>query len=1063
MTITAGDSTNAITVAIDSNFTGGNVACVATNSCGVSNVKFLGVSSVDGPSNISGPQTICGSATATYSTTAVSGISSYVWTVSNGMTIASGQGTNTITVSFQNTFSGGEVAVALNYGCGLSNTRKLTIGVAQTPGAITGPRALCGLGDITYDTLGNIIDTSGGIAYYSIAAVSGALSYVWTMPNGVTIISGQGTTRIGVSFDYAVFSSGTIYVQAQSACGTSPLSYVNIKRLGGNIIGLSELCNVTTTRYYLPFTTGSHFRWTVPSWMTITSGQDTSDITVNITGAPCGDTLRVDFISNCDTAENFVLTVGCSQNSKLIASSCGATVYSENALLYANAVTGATLYKFKVYDGSQTQYIERSSPTFSLSNFTGWTNGTTYTVSVAPKVGGVYLAYGCSCNVTLSSPKSQLVSSVCGTTLASLNSPLYANVVAGATKYKFEVSYGTPATVKVYETATNSITLSNVLTPVYGTSYSIRIAVKTSIAGSQTWQDYGSSCTITTPAPTATKLIPSLCGATITSLYTNIYCGTVPLATSYKFSVTDASNVERIKISNTPVFNLMQFPGGAPSYGTYTIKVAVLYNGTWQDYGASCSLTATVPTSQLVSALCGSTLTSISYPLYATTVNLATGYRFEVSTGGSIVGNYDASSNVFNLLQISGINYSTTYSIRVAPIYNGTPQAFGASCTVTTPAIVTTQLVSSTCGTTLTSLYAPLYCNSITLATGYSFEVSSGGSVIETYNSSANVFNLMQLTNGAQYSTSYSVRVAPIYNGTIQAYGLACVVTTPVLGVVKLLPSSCGVFLTSLYAPISCNAVPLATGYQLEISDGVSTQNFNSSSNTINLMQIPEGAQYGTTYTIRVAPIINGTLQPFGDYCNVTTLEVPTTQVVASRCGTTLTSLYAPIYANSITLATGYAFKVVDNATGLQVGSTYSSVKNVFNLKQISGTTKGKSYSISVAIQYNGSWLDFGPSCTVFTAANAIGKISDESIATVFTVKAYPNPFETSFNLAIESSSDDEIEVTVYDMIGRQLEARKATVSELSTQELGNNYPSGVYNIIVSQGNQVKTLRMIKR
>jgi len=321
----------------------------------------------------------------------------------------------------------------------------------------------------------------------------------------------------------------------------------------------------------------------------------------------------------------------------------------------------------------------------------------------------------------------------------------------------------------------------------------------------------------------------------------------------------------------------------------------------------------------------------------------------------------------------------------------------------------------------------------------------------------------MQLTNGAQYNTSYTVRVAPILNGTTQAFGTSCSVKTPVLGYVKLLPGSCGAFLTSLYAPISCNAVSLATEYQFEISDGVSTQNFNSSSNTINLMQLPEGAQYGTTYTIRVAPIINGTLQPFGDYCNVTTLEVPTTQVVASRCGTTLTSLNAPIYANSITLATGYAFKVIDNATGLQVGSTYSSVKNVFYLKQISGTTKGKSYSISVAIQYNGSWLDFGPSCTVFTAANAIGKISDESIAIVFTVKAYPNPFETSFNLAIESSSDDEIEVTVFDMIGRQLEARKATVSELSTQELGNNYPSGVYNIIVSQGNQVKTLRMIKR
>jgi hypothetical protein len=29
--------------------------------------------------------------------------------------------------------------------------------------------------------------------------------------------------------------------------------------------------------------------------------------------------------------------------------------------------------------------------------------------------------------------------------------------------------------------------------------------------------------------------------------------------------------------------------------------------------------------------------------------------------------------------------------------------------------------------------------------------------------------------------------------------------------------------------------------------------------------------------------------------------------------------------------------------------------------------------------------------------------------------------------------------------------------------ELGNNYPSGVYNVIVTQGEDVKTLRVIKR
>ena len=125
------------------------------------------------------------------------------------------------------------------------------------------------------------------------------------------------------------------------------------------------------------------------------------------------------------------------------------------------------------------------------------------------------------------------------------------------------------------------------------------------------------------------------------------------------------------------------------------------------------------------------------------------------------------------------------------------------------------------------------------------------------------------------------------------------------------------------------------------------------------------------------------------------------------------------------------------------------------------GATFSTTYSIRVAPMFSGVAQAYGSTCTVTTpAAPRRGEI-DATL--VFTAKAYPNPFATSFNLAIESSSDDQVEVRVYDMIGRELEARKATVSELSTQELGNDYPSGVYNIILSQGDQVKTLRMIKR
>jgi hypothetical protein len=51
----------------------------------------------------------------------------------------------------------------------------------------------------------------------------------------------------------------------------------------------------------------------------------------------------------------------------------------------------------------------------------------------------------------------------------------------------------------------------------------------------------------------------------------------------------------------------------------------------------------------------------------------------------------------------------------------------------------------------------------------------------------------------------------------------------------------------------------------------------------------------------------------------------------------------------------------------------------------------------------------------------------------------------------------------VYDMIGKLVEVRQFSTTEMNNQEVGNNYPSGIYNVIVTQGENVKTLRVIKR
>jgi hypothetical protein len=91
----------------------------------------------------------------------------------------------------------------------------------------------------------------------------------------------------------------------------------------------------------------------------------------------------------------------------------------------------------------------------------------------------------------------------------------------------------------------------------------------------------------------------------------------------------------------------------------------------------------------------------------------------------------------------------------------------------------------------------------------------------------------------------------------------------------------------------------------------------------------------------------------------------------------------------------------------------------------------------------------------VNTCREASNTIADE-----FNVIAYPNPSSSEFTLEAQSSSKGATNVQVYDMTGRLIENRQVNSNFL---QVGRNYASGVYNVIVNRGSQVKTLRVIKK
>jgi Secretion system C-terminal sorting domain len=80
-----------------------------------------------------------------------------------------------------------------------------------------------------------------------------------------------------------------------------------------------------------------------------------------------------------------------------------------------------------------------------------------------------------------------------------------------------------------------------------------------------------------------------------------------------------------------------------------------------------------------------------------------------------------------------------------------------------------------------------------------------------------------------------------------------------------------------------------------------------------------------------------------------------------------------------------------------------------------------------------------------------------------FDAVASPNPYDLGFQLDLKTTSDNPIEMKVYDVIGKLVEVHKFNKTEMNNKKMGSNYSSGIYNVVVNQGENSKTLRVIKK
>ena len=199
----------------------------------------------------------------------------YNWIVNNG-TIASGQGTSSISVDFNNI---GAAQIILNMknqaGCDATpDTIDIVVLPPTTVKPVTGDTALCEF-------------VTG--KEYSVPFTAGS-SYKWVVNNG-TIQNGQGTNQIAI--DWATKGIGNVAVVETSKYGCpsdTMYLFVNIYRAEpGPMVGSPSVCpNIKAVIYYVPNSSGSQYFWSVKGGAQVAGGTSNS-ILVNWGGVGKGE------------------------------------------------------------------------------------------------------------------------------------------------------------------------------------------------------------------------------------------------------------------------------------------------------------------------------------------------------------------------------------------------------------------------------------------------------------------------------------------------------------------------------------------------------------------------------------------------------------------------------------------------------------------------------------------------------------------------------------------------------------------------------------------------------
>jgi len=330
-------------------------------------------------------------------------------------------------------------------------------------------------------------------------------------------------------------------------------------------------------------------------------------------------------------------------------------------------------------------------------------------------------------------------------------------------------------------------------------------------------------------------------------------------------------------------------------------------------------------------------------------------------------------------------------------------------------------------------------CGSVTLtATGggtYEWNGgSSSGSATNTFTSSGTYTVTVTNSYGCTATASQKVNVNPIPNANITGTTTAC-------GSVTLKATG-----GSTYA-WSGGSSPLSATNTFSSSGTYTVTVTNSSGCT---------ATASARVVVDSVPVQPGPITGPTNVCKTQTADVYSITPVAGA-----TSYSWSITDGGVFVGATTGTSVTVSYTGAAVGTAKISVKAV----NVCGASTASILTITVTAtcstlkddETDNPKDDNRQSTTTGETDIPAGLNADG-----FMVKVYPNPFSNTFHLRVESSSDENLQLKIYNTLGQLIE-RKTTESYYGTDiTLGNNIAGGVYFLEVQQGENKKVLRIVK-